>query len=41
MAEIEFAEITKENLLRQPKFLGLRTDKKADDVVLEIKNAKT
>lgn len=41
VAEIEFAEITKENLLRQPKFLGLRTDKKANDVVLEIKNAKT
>ena len=40
VAEIQFAELTKENLLRQPSFIGLRTDKKAKDVVLEVKNGR-
>ena len=40
VAEIQFAEFTKDNLLRQPSFVGLRPDKKAKDVVLEVKNGK-
>ncbi len=40
VAEIQFAELTKDNLLRQPSFVGLRSDKKAKDVVLEVKNGK-
>lgn len=40
VAEIQFAEFTKDNLLRQPSFVGLRLDKKAKDVVLEVKNGK-
>ncbi|MCH5179977.1 MAG: non-homologous end-joining DNA ligase [Erysipelotrichales bacterium] len=35
VAEIQFSEITKNGLLRQPSFLGLRKDKKAKDVKLE------
>lgn len=35
VAEIAYAEITKDGRLRQPKFLGLRQDKKPQDVVLE------
>ena len=35
VAEIQFAEFTKDNLLRHPSFVGLRSDKKAKDVVLE------
>lgn len=35
VAEIQFAEITKDKLLRQPSFIGLREDKKAKDVHLE------
>ena len=35
VAEIQFAELTKEKLLRQPSFLGLRDDKNAKDVKLE------
>lgn len=38
VAEIKFAEFTKDNVLRQPSFVGLRTDKKAKDVVLEKPN---
>ena len=38
VAEIKFAEFTKENVLRQPSFVGLRTDKKANEVVLEKPN---
>ena len=38
VAEIKFAELTKDNLLRQPSFVGLRGDKLAKDVVLEVKN---
>ncbi len=40
VAEIQFAELTKDNLLRQPSFVGLRSDKKAKDVVLEVKNGR-
>lgn len=36
VAEIQYAEITKDKLLRQPSFIGLRTDKKAEDVKLEV-----
>ncbi|MCH5171905.1 MAG: non-homologous end-joining DNA ligase [Erysipelotrichales bacterium] len=35
VAEIQFGEITKNNLLRQPSFMGLRKDKKAKEVKLE------
>ena len=35
VAEVQFAEITKSGLLRQPSFIGLRKDKKAKDVKLE------
>jgi bifunctional non-homologous end joining protein LigD len=35
VAEIKFAQWTDEGLMRQPVFLGLRTDKKAKDVVRE------
>jgi len=35
VAEVRFAEWTAEGLLRQPVFLGLRTDKDAKDVVHE------
>ena len=35
VAEIQFAEVTKEGLLRQPSFIALRQDKKAKDVTLE------
>lgn len=40
VAEVQFAEFTKENVLRQPSFLGLRKDKGAKDVVLEVKHDK-
>ena len=35
VAEVEFAEITKDCRLRQPRFVGLRVDKPAKKVVLE------
>lgn len=35
VAEIQFAELTKDKLLRQPSFVGLRDDKPAKDVKLE------
>lgn len=38
VAEIKFTEWTKDNLLRQPSFLGLREDKKAKEVVRESFN---
>ena len=38
VAEIQYVEFTKENVLRQPSFVGLRTDKKAKDIVLEKAN---
>ena len=38
VAEIQYAEITKNNVLRQPSFVGLRNDKDAKTVVLEGEN---
>jgi len=35
VAQIKFTEWTHDNQLRQPVFLGLRTDKEAKDVVRE------
>ncbi len=35
VAEIRFAELTKDNLLRQASFKGLRTDKNPKEVVME------
>ena len=40
VAEVQFAELTKENLLRQPSFIGLREDKSPKQVVLENENSK-
>ncbi|HEX8528041.1 DNA ligase D [Allosphingosinicella sp.] len=36
VCEIAFAEFTSEGILRHPSFLGLRSDKKAKEVVLEL-----
>lgn len=36
VAEVEFSEFTAENLLRHASFLGLRADKPAAEVVLEV-----
>lgn len=36
VAEIQFAELTSEKLLRQPSFIALRTDKAPKEVKLEI-----
>lgn len=38
IAEIQYAELTKERLLRQPSFIGIRTDKKPAQITLEIVN---
>jgi bifunctional non-homologous end joining protein LigD len=35
VAEIEFNEWTRDNMLRHPSYKGLRDDKRAVDVVLE------
>jgi len=35
VAEVKFAEWTKDNLMRQPIFIGLREDKSPDDVRME------
>lgn len=35
VAEIKYTEITKEHLLRQPSFVGLRSDKSPNQIVLE------
>lgn len=35
VAEIQYAELTKEKVLRQPSFIGLRKDKTAKEVTLE------
>jgi ATP-dependent DNA ligase len=35
IAQIKFTEWTSDNQLRQPVFLGLRTDKEAKEVVRE------
>ena len=37
VAEIQFAELTKDGVLRQPSFIGLREDNDVKDVKLEIK----
>ena len=37
VAEIQYAELTKDRVLRQPSFIGLREDKDAKSVVLEDK----
>ncbi len=36
VAEVKFAERTSKGELRQPVYLGLRSDKKAEDVVREM-----
>ncbi len=36
VCEVEFTEMTSEGVMRHPSFEGLRTDKKAIDVVREI-----
>ena len=38
VAEIKFAEFTKDNILRQPSFVGLREDKEPKSVVMEQEN---
>lgn len=40
VAEVKFAEWTSKGELRQPVYLGLRTDKKATDVVRERPQAE-
>lgn len=35
VAEIQFTELTKDHILRQPSFIGLRNDKNANEVVWE------
>jgi bifunctional non-homologous end joining protein LigD len=35
VAQVKFTEWTYDDQLRQPVFLGLRTDKRADEVVRE------
>jgi bifunctional non-homologous end joining protein LigD len=41
VAEIKFAEWTKENLLRQASFKGIRTDKEPKEIVMEKADIKT
>jgi bifunctional non-homologous end joining protein LigD len=36
VAEVRFTEWTRDRILRQPAFLGMRTDKNAKDVTLEL-----
>jgi len=36
VCEVEFAEVTGDGIFRQPSFKGLRMDKKATDVILEV-----
>ena len=36
VAEIQFTEFTKDNILRQPSFIGLREDKNPKEVKLEV-----
>lgn len=40
VAQLQFAELTKDKKLRQASFLGLREDKKPKSVVLEVENEK-
>ncbi|SEQ33308.1 ATP-dependent DNA ligase LigD phosphoesterase module /ATP-dependent DNA ligase LigD polymerase module [Devosia sp. YR412] len=41
VAEVGYAEVTPDNILRHPSFLGLREDKPAGDVAMEKPVAKT
>lgn len=36
IAEIQYTELTKDKLLRQPSFISLREDKNINDIILEI-----
>lgn len=38
VAEIQYAELTNDKILRQPSFIGLREDKQPKDVKLEVDN---
>ena len=40
VAEIQYTELTRDKILRQPSFVDLRTDKKANQVMLEEKDDK-
>jgi bifunctional non-homologous end joining protein LigD len=40
VAQVKFTEWTSDDQLRQPVFLGLRTDKQAKDVVREIDTSR-
>lgn len=40
IAEIQYVELTKDKLLRQPSFIGLREDKEAQSIRLELSDAK-
>jgi bifunctional non-homologous end joining protein LigD len=40
VAEVKFAEWTSKGELRQPVYLGLRSDKKAKDVVCEKSSSR-
>ena len=35
VCEVKFSELTRDERLRQPVFVGLREDKEAKDVILE------
>jgi bifunctional non-homologous end joining protein LigD len=41
VCQVKFTEWTRDDRLRQPVFLGLRDDKKADEVIREIVSAAT
>ena len=38
VCEVAFAEVTSDGVFRQASFKGMRTDKKAEDVILEVPN---
>ena len=40
VAEIQYTELTRDKILRQPSFIDIRIDKKANQVVLEEKDDK-
>ncbi|HEX8561544.1 MAG TPA: DNA ligase D [Flavobacterium sp.] len=41
IAQVKFSEMTEANTMRHPVYLGLRTDKKASEVVLELPQVDT
>ncbi|HEX8270453.1 MAG TPA: DNA ligase D [Flavobacterium sp.] len=41
VAQIKYSELTETNIMRHPVYLGLRTDKKAEDVTLELPQVDT